>query len=433
MDRSDTALDAARGAAAALMMQVLDQGRLLSEAVNDARGPVAQLDGPERARAQRLCTTAFRHLDRADAVLAPNLRKSPPSAVRCILRIATVEMLADGAPPHAVVNAAVAQVRSSRRTAHLSGLVNAVLRKVAETPPEAWQRLPGQRLPDGWLRKRLVAAWGRSAVAAMEAAHAAGAPLDITPRDATEDWASRLNATILPTGSLRLRRSGAVSELPGFDAGAWWVQDAAAAIPARVLAPRDGEHVLDLCAAPGGKTLQLAAAGARVTALDNSRWRMERLRENLARTDLTAEIVIADAQEWRPDTLFDAVLLDAPCTATGTIRRHPELPYVKRAADVPSLTDLQARLLTRALSFVRPGGRLVYCTCSLLPEEGERQIRELPGLGAGVEVDPDALALPGILPGWMTKEGGLRLRPDYWGDAGGMDGFYIAALRVPGS
>jgi 16S rRNA (cytosine967-C5)-methyltransferase len=224
-----------------------------------------------------------------------------------------------------------------------------------------------------------------------------------------------------------LRDAGQVSALPGYDSGDWWVQDAAAALAARMLAVVPGEKVLDLCAAPGGKTLQLAAAGAEVTALDISEPRMSRVAENLARTGLAARLVVADALHWTPDGLFDAVLLDAPCSATGTIRRHPELPFLKDGSELAELTALQAALLDRALGFLKPGGRLVFCTCSLLPDEGEAQLSAALARHPGLTVLRPAL--PGIDPAWITPEGGLRLRPDYWADKGGMDGFFMTCLK----
>jgi len=222
-----------------------------------------------------------------------------------------------------------------------------------------------------------------------------------------------------------------VSALPGFEEGAWWVQDAAAALPARILAPREGERIADLCAAPGGKTMQLAAAGAQVTALDISKPRLKRLEENLARTGLTAEIVAADLLTWQPEP-FDAILLDAPCSATGTIRRHPDLPFAKSGKEIKPLFALQAQMLDHALGLLKPGGRLVFCTCSLLPEEGEDQLRAVLERRGDIAVDRQALDRPGIEDEWRDELGGLRLRPDFWADRGGMDGFYIFALRKTG-
>jgi len=410
----------------ALIRAVLEDRHLIAEVSGDV-GPLADLDPAERARAQRLALRTLRHLARADAVLKPHLRKPPPPAVRAILRLATVEMLEEGAAAHGAVNAAVALARADRRSAGLSGLVNAVLRKVAATPPGDWAALPPQRLP-GWLRGRLDSAWGRAAVTAIEAAHAVGAPLDLTSKSGDAPaLAALVGGEALPTGSVRLTGPVQVSALPGYGEGEWWVQDAAAALPARLLGVRPGERVLDLCAAPGGKTMQLAAAGAAVTALDISAARMARVEENLARTELEAALVVADALDWQPEADFEAVLLDAPCSATGTIRRHPDLPFAKDAAAIKPLFDLQARLIDRALAMLIPGGRLVYCTCSLLPEEGEAQARAALDRHPGLEIEPPEADW--IEPGWRTPEAGLRLRPDFWSGRGGLDGFYIACLR----
>ena len=234
-------------------------------------------------------------------------------------------------------------------------------------------------------------------------------------------------AVVLPTGSLRLAAPGQVSALPGYREGLWWVQDAAAALPARILAVQPGESVLDLCAAPGGKTMQLAAAGAEVTAVDVSAQRLKRVEENLARTGLKARVVAGDALEQSGS--YDAVLLDAPCSATGTIRRHPDLPQARDGDEIGGLIALQARLLAHAWTLVKPGGRLVYCTCSLLPDEGEVQVEEALAAHSDMRADRAALGLAGVHPQWLTEEGGLRLRPDYWPERGGMDGFYIACLR----
>ena len=270
-------------------------------------------------------------------------------------------------------------------------------------------------------------AWGKGPVAAMERAHFEGAPLDLTVKSDAEAWAARLGGSVLPTGSVRLRDAGQVSALLGYESGDWWVQDAAAALPVQVLDPKPGERVLDLCAAPGGKTLQLAARGAQVTALDISERRMARVAENLARTGLTATCVVGDALEH--EGVYDAVLLDAPCSATGTIRRHPDLPHAKDGSDFGALIEMQAAMIDHALGLLAPGGRLVFCTCSLLPDEGECQVEEALARHAGLMVDRSALDRPGIAPEWITEEGGLRLRPDYWPDLGGMDGFYMACLQ----
>jgi len=418
---------AARAAALDLLLAVWRDGALLSQVAEAPDGPLAPLAAPERARARRLALAGLRGAAPADTLLKPHLRKVPPLPVRAILRLAVTE-LADGAAAHGVVDSAVALARRDRRTAHLSGLVNAVLRQVAEDVPAKWSDLPPQRLP-GWLRGRLQSAWGGKAVAAMEAVQAALPPLDLTARGDPAALAATVGGDLLATGSVRVPGNTQVTALPGYADGAFWVQDAAAALPARVLAALAGERVLDLCAAPGGKTLQLAATGAAVTALDISVPRLSRLRDNLARTGLAADIVVADALDWSGGP-FDAVLLDAPCSATGTIRRHPDLPFVKRSADVKPLVALQAALIDRAVRLLRRGGRLVFCTCSLLPEEGEAQVAAALDRHPALLPDPAALDRPAIDPAWRTGAAGLRLRPDLWAGRGGIDGFFIAALRV---
>lgn len=409
---------AARAAAVGLLGAVLGEGRLMAQVVADAQGPLGGLTPADRARAQRLALAVLRHLEQADRVLEPHLRKAPPRMVRDALRLAVVEIAMGGAA-HGVVNAAVEIVRRGKRTGHMAGLVNAVLRKVPEAP---FAGLPPQRLPR-WLRQPLVHAYGREVVAGIEAVQAGVAPLDLTLREG----AVVPEGEVLPTGSLRLEEKGQVSALEGYEAGGWWVQDAAAALAVRLLAPRVGERVLDLCCAPGGKTLQMAASGARVVAVDLSEPRMGRVRENLARCGLVAELVVADALQWEPGETFDAVLLDAPCSATGTIRRHPDLPFVKDGSEVEGLVALQAALLDRALGWVKPGGRVVFCTCSLLPEEGEGQLAAALARHPGLRVE--RVEVPGVEAAWWTDAGGLRLRPDHWAARGGMDGFFMVRLE----
>ncbi len=413
----------ARSAAVYLLDQVLGEGRLMSELI--AGGALEALAPADRARAQRLAGDTLRGLARADRLLSKHLRKPPPLPVFNVLRAGTVE-LAQGGDAHGVVNEAVAIIGRHPRHNRLKGLINAVLRKMAEEAPAKWTDLRQPGLPH-WLRAPLVEAWGKGAVAAMERAHFAGAPLDLTVKSDAEAWAARLGGSVLPTGSVRLREAGQVSALPGYESGAWWVQDAAAALPVQVLDPKPGERVLDLCAAPGGKTLQLAARGATVTALDISERRMARVAENLARTGLTATCVVGDALEH--EGVYDAVLLDAPCSATGTIRRHPDLPHAKDGSDFGALIELQAAMIDHALGLLAPGGRLVFCTCSLLPDEGECQVEEALLRHPGLTVDRSALGRSGIADDWITEDGGLRLRPDYWPELGGMDGFYVACLR----
>ncbi len=405
----------ARQAALALLMGVMADGQPLSELLA-AQGPLALLTPADRARAQRLAVQVLRQVEPIDRLLAPFLRKAPPPEVMTILRLAVTE-LGDGAAAHGVVNSAVEITRRGKRTGAMAGLVNAVLRQV---PAGAALSAPPQRLPR-WLRQPMVHAYGRDAVTAIEAVQAKAPPLDLTLNGALCP-----EGLALPTGSLRLNDPGQITGLSGYSEGQWWVQDAAAALAVPLLGDIRGLRVLDLCAAPGGKTLQLAAAGAQVTALDISGPRMARVAENLARTGLAAALVTADALHWSPDAPFDAVLLDAPCSATGTIRRHPDLPFVKDGSEIPGLVALQAQLFDRALTFLKPGGRLVFVTCSLLPDEGEAQLTA--ALGRHPDLRVIKPALPGVPDDWTTPDGGLRLRPDYWADIGGMDGFFMACV-----
>lgn len=416
---------APRQAAMQLLNAVTDEHAMLSEVLPKA---LERLPVEERARALRLATTTLRWMDRADRMLGPHLRQRPPEAVLNALRLGTVELCVDGAASHGVVNAMVALVKANPHTVRMAGLVNAVLRKVVAAGPEKWAALPVPQLPK-WLRKPLIADYGKVAVAEIEKAHAAGPALDVSVKNDPAGWAAKLEGQVLPTGSVRLSGNVQVTALPGFAEGAWWVQDVAAALPAKVLAAQPEERVLDLCAAPGGKTMQLAAAGAVVTALDISGPRMTRVEENLKRTGLSALLVTADAFHYA-DEPFDAILLDAPCSATGTIRRHPDLVYAKDSSGFPALFALQEAMIDKALTLLKPGGRLVYSTCSLLIDEGEEQVRDAIARHPDLSVDTGALALPGIDPAWIS-ETGLRTRPDYLADLGGMDGFFITVFRKP--
>ncbi len=414
-----------RRAALRLLDAVTGEGMLLQDA--RAAAMVAGLPPEGRARAQRLATETLRNLSKADAWLAPRLRKAPPLGVRNALRLGAVE-IGGGEAPHGVVNAVVTLVAGGKRTESYRGLANAVMRQLAAEGPETWAALGPPYLPD-WLRQPLIGAWGGAAVRGIEAAHLRGAPLDLSAKGNPEALAQALGGELLPTGTVRVQGSVQVTALPGYQEGEFWVQDAAAALPARVLAPEKGERVLDLCAAPGGKTLQMAAMGAEVTALDISAPRLERLRDNLARTGLRARVVQGDALEFA-DGGWDAILLDAPCSATGTIRRHPDLPVARDGTEMPGLLDLQARMIDHALSLLRPGGRLVFATCSLLPDEGEEQAEAALGRHPGLRLEtPEA---PGIEDGWRTALG-LRTRPDHWAERGGLDGFFVGRFRMAGA
>ncbi|TVP74284.1 MAG: methyltransferase domain-containing protein [Rhodobacteraceae bacterium] len=413
---------AARAAALDLVTTVVTEQRSLSEVLASPPARFGALPPEERARAQRLALAGFRQIGRADGYLKRALRKTPPEPVLWVLRLALIEMHALGAPAHGVINDAVALTRA-RGFARLSGLVNAVLRQLADGLD--WAAGPAPRLPD-WLRGRLQNAYGAQVTASIEAAHLRPPPLDLTLKGARP---AGLAGALLPTGSLRLDAPGQITQLPGYAEGAFWVQDAASALPVQLLGDVAGLRVLDLCAAPGGKTMQLAARGAQVTALDLSAPRLQRLRENLTRTGLAAEVVVADALGWRPARAFDAIVLDAPCSATGTIRRHPELPLIRSGADIKALQGLQAQLLDRVLDpaqgLLAAGGRVVYCTCSLLPSEGEDQLAAAIARH-GARVLP--ATLPGLPPEAFLPCGGVRTRPDFWPETGGMDGFFMAVI-----
>lgn len=419
----------ARRTAVALLRGVLEGREQLSDVLK-GDGLLLRLSPGDRARAQRLAVTTLRHLGRADAVIEKFVDRFPPSEAHAILRLATVELCALGEAPHGVVDSAVTLMRATGKSKRMGGMANAVLRRVSEEGPAMWDALPDTPLPK-WMRKRIIHAFKEPAVVAIEASHALGAPLDITVKDDAAGWAEKLDGVVMPNGSVRISRSVQVTELPGFENGDWWVQDAAAAVAVKLLDPQADEQILDMCAAPGGKTMQLATSGAEVTALDQSRERMTRVRENLERTGLGAVLITGDALTWEPEQQFDAVVLDAPCSATGTIRRHPDLPYIKNGQALEELFELQKQLLDTAYELLKPGGRMIYCTCSLLAEEGEMQIKH-GRTRLGFEVCDIPFKTLGMDPAWAARdETGLRLRPDYWAEHGGMDGFFITLLRKP--
>jgi len=313
------------------------------------------------------------------------------------------------------------------------GLVNAVLRRLSQEGPSLVELQDAPRLntPD-WLWTSWSRAYGEAGCRAIATAHLKEAPLDLTVRGDVQEWAKRLDAIVLPTGTLRRVAGGAITSLPGYSEGAWWVQDAAAAIPARLFGDLTGKRIVDLCAAPGGKTAQIASAGAVVTAIDRSQRRLERLVANLQRLHLPAEALAADASSWRPPALVPAVLLDAPCTATGAIRRHPDVPHLKSPDDVVRLAAVQERLINAALDMLAPGGMLVYCTCSLEPEEGPQQIINLLGRRTDLRREPIQPEEVGGFTEVITPEGDLRTLPSHLPEYDGLDGFYAARIiRMP--
>jgi 16S rRNA (cytosine967-C5)-methyltransferase len=364
-------------------------------------------------------------------------RGMPTDAPRAqsALMIGAAQILWMDVPDHAAVDLSVRLVQSDRRAAKYAGLVNAVLRRCAREGPSLVDDVKSEILDiPPWLHKRWIAHYGEATARAMALALAHEPSLDITVKSDAAQWASRLHGESLPTGTVRTLLQGSVTNLPGFAEGEWWVQDAAAALPARLFGDIKGKTIVDFCAAPGGKTAQLALAGARVIALDRSPGRTARLRDNLARLRLHAEAVVTDAVEWQGDAVgaIDGVLVDAPCTSTGTIRRHPDVAWLRQEADLAALTTLQKRLLQRAVALLRPGGTLVYCTCSLEPEEGETAISTLlaaePSLRR-VPVDPGEV---GGLAEIINPQGDLRTLPCHMPHSdprlGGLDGFYAARL-----
>jgi 16S rRNA (cytosine967-C5)-methyltransferase len=385
----------------------------------------------DRAFARALALVALRHLGAIDVVLAPRLSKPPPPRVVSILRLGVAQVLYLGTPSFAAVTTSVEIAKAHPSTRPFAGLVNAVLREIVRSPPGD---VPLEAFAPSWLAARWGAAFGETALQDILACIASEPPTDLTLRHG-EDAAAlalEIEGEILPGGSLRTRRRGDLAAWPGYEAGRWWVQDVAAAVPARLLAPRAGTDVLDLCAAPGGKTLQLAATGASVTAVDRSGARLRRLSENLARVGLTADLVTADAALWDDQRTFDGVLLDAPCTATGTFRRHPEVLWGARPGDVVGLSRAQSALLAATADRVRKGGRLVYCVCSLEPEEGEAQAQEFVRRRDDFVLDPvgeaEAEAV-GAGARAVRPEGWLRMTPSLSEPSGGADGFFIARFR----
>ena len=414
----------ARSQASFLMDMILGEQRLLSEI--NLSSVMKNLSTSDRARSQRLLLNALRSLERADALLLPLLKKRPNLKIFNILRLATVEIM-DNGDAHGIVNEYVSIVGMQKRLQNYKGLVNAVLRKVAASEQSTWNNMKIPQLPK-WLRRMLLKSYGSSIVEKIEKQHLERPPVDITLKNPAllKYFCNELKGTEIFKHSLRLKNAGQLSKLTGFNEGDWWVQDLSASIPVLLVEEIKGKSALDLCAAPGGKTMQMAAAGARVTAVDISEMRSSKLKENLTRTSLEAKIVISDLFEIK--NFFDVIILDAPCSATGTIRRHPDLPYAKSGVGLNKLFSMQYKMLQHAVSLMKPNSQLIYCTCSLLPQEGEHQVHKLLSNFRELRVDkylPKDLV---FLEEYRTHEGGLRLLPNHFAETGGTDGFYIAKL-----
>ncbi|SJM67903.1 16S rRNA m(5)C 967 methyltransferase [Brevundimonas diminuta 3F5N] len=416
----------ARLVAGVLLNAALEKRTGLDEALSQS--PARDLPPQDRAFARAVAMAALRRLGEIDQILERRLQKAPPLAVLTILRVALAQTLVLDTPAFAAVSTAVKLAERDAKTRPYKNLVNAVLRGVGRDGPGL--TTAESNLPD-WLAQRWKATYGEAALIGLALATREEPATDLTAKPGVDlaELAASVEGEALPGGTVRTGKRGDVAAWPGFEAGDWWVQDAAAAVPARLLAVKAGETALDLCAAPGGKTLQLAAAGAEVVALDRSEARLKRLRQNFERMNLKAEVVAVPAEDWEDDRTFDAVLLDAPCTATGTYRRNPEVLRATRPADVAKLADVQHRLLDAAAEKVKPGGRLVYCVCSLEREEGETQViaflRRNPAFRTVAAV-PAEIGAPDEA---LTPEGWLRILPSQWAEKGGLDGFFAAKLE----
>jgi 16S rRNA (cytosine967-C5)-methyltransferase len=426
---------AARRIAADILDGVLRRRIALDEQLSGkaAHPGLPTLAERDRALMRRLTATVLRRLGTLRHLLGGFLDKGfPADAPRAetILLIGAAQILWLEVPDHAAVDLSVRLAQADRRAARYAGLINAVLRRVAQSRDAGISESAIRDTPP-WLLARWSKHYGADTARAITLANGHEPALDLTVKSDPESWAEHVHGRVMPTGTVRTLAQGAISLLPGFREGAWWVQDAAASLPARLIGDVRNKAVADLCAAPGGKTAQLASAGARVTAIDRSPARLGRLRENLARLELRADIVVADALNWQGGP-FDAVLLDAPCSATGTIRRHPDIPWLKSEADIAALTSLQRRLLDRAIDLLKPGGTLVYCVCSLEPEEAEEQIAALLARDQRVARVPIAAQEVAGHTEFLNRDGDLRTLPPQFPDPdprwGGLDGFYAARL-----
>jgi 16S rRNA (cytosine967-C5)-methyltransferase len=427
---------AARRIAADVLDGVLRRRRPLDEQLDDraAQPDFAALPDRDRALVRALATTAIRRLGTLRHLLGHVLDRGLPAdapRLETALLLGAAQILWLDVPDHAAVDLAVRLAQADRRAARYAGLANAVLRRIAREGAQVIAGLDTATLdtPD-WLMARWTKSYGDETARAIAAANGREPALDLTVKSDPAHWAEILGGHVLPTGTVRAVAHGPVSQLPGFGDGAWWVQDAAAALPVKLLGDVAGRSVADLCAAPGGKTAQLAAAGARVVAVDRSGGRLERVRQNLARLRLQADVVEADVAQWHAAP-FDAVLLDAPCSSTGTIRRHPDIPWLKGERDIAALAALQRRLIAQAVTLVKPGGTLMYCTCSLEPEEGIDVVREL--IESNLSVQRRPITTDEVEPAWLTADGDLRTLPSHLPDAdsrmAGLDGFYAARLH----
>ena len=434
-ERTEDEGSPARLTAAIIIEDVLRRGLALDDTLDKTLN-ASDLEPRDKGLVRAIATVAIRHSGVIRKAIEARLASgSWPKAGRfpAIMMAAAAQILYLDIPDHAAVSTAVNLIGADPESRPFAKLANAVLRRITREKDEILAAVdPLNDDTPFWLAARWRNHYGEAKARAIAAAHGHEPSVDLCVKSDPAGWASRLNALLLPTGSLRLRDRDAISSLAGYKEGEWWVQDAAASLPALLLQTRPGERVADLCAAPGGKTAQLAVTGADVLAVDRSAQRMKRFSANMERLGLTVTTRIADAATLEAEP-FDAILLDAPCSATGTIRRHPDVAWNKTEADIAKLSALQARLLDRAALLLKPRGRLVYCTCSLEPEEGEEQIAAFLARTPGLVRDP---IKPDEFPGLETllsPEGDIRSTPDLWPNSdprlAGLDGFYAARLR----
>ena len=424
--------------ATTLLTRIIDDGRNLDALCDRNHGikPFVALEDRDQSLARAIAVTALRNRNRIEFILKRLMKRPPAKKARFLihsLHIASAQILFMDVPARAAVNIAVSTIGNDKRTKRFRQLTNAVLRRMAREKEVLLEESRNVSPFPDWFAKRLRSDYGRDNVARMAALMQHGASVDISVKSNAEKWAEKLGGFVLPTGSIRLKSTTRISDLPGYEEGEWWVQDAAAAIPAKLINAGKGAEVLELCAAPGGKTAQLANWGYKVTALDISETRLERLKINLERLKFNVTTIQADILDWEPDDLFDAVLLDTPCSSTGTLRRHPDVLWSKSSEDIADLAELQFALLNRAITFVKPGGSIVFSNCSLLKQEGEDLLARIVRSSGDIALSRiGSEEVPGISE-MVNGQGALRSMPfhlpnEKFPEFGGVDGFFACRL-----
>ncbi|MBT4889649.1 MAG: MFS transporter [Rhodospirillales bacterium] len=427
---SPSSKDAPRLAALKAVQSVIQSGANLQDALNETRSRLK--DPRDRAFHHQLVMTVIRHFGEIDTLLDVFLERRPhgqAAKIIHILYLGIAQVLYLDVPVYAAASTTVDLVRQSGLAGHAK-LANAIMRRIADQGPGRIAEMDVEQVnTPPWLWQSWCATYGEDITRTIAAANTQEPRLDLSVKSDPDGWAEKLEGELLPTGSIRLPIGGRIDAMPGFEDGEWWVQDAAAALPVKLLGDVEGKSIVDLCAAPGGKTMQLIAAGAHVTAIDRSKKRLKTLHRNLYRTHQKANVITAKAEIWKPVELVDGILLDAPCSATGTLRRNPDIMFQKGPEDITSLTSLQDTLIDAAVDMVKPGGVIIYCTCSLQDEEGPARIAAALSRNLPIEIVPiEKGELPGLSHA-ITPEGALRTLPGYWAEHGGMDGFYAARLR----